>query len=516
MHSAGRRACAGTRAGRRTVTGLLNIARQANQSASVHWQKWPPPWPSDPIAWQCVGRTVWHLPAVIVADITALRATRFESVISLHDGLAALWDPDRHRLPSPPPPAYEDAARLYREGRYDAARITAQAVIAVRPSHAAALNLLGVLHRLRADFASARQCLERAAQLDPEKETAWINLGNVHLDMEDADAAVTAYSRALAAAPGRFDTLRILGNAMARAGRDAEAMEHLNQAVTAMPNSTMMLRDRARAHFAGGRTDAALTDLDAALAIEPGDAELGLIKAQMLRLSNRGNEAADLLQTLMAAAPANAEVHLALADALLSEEKREQANAHYRKAIELRPDDQTARGKLCWSLLNSRYDNEAKHIADAHDLARQMVRGDTLHPANAHAVQSALMRVADLDGLADFDRLFPDRTVSVARLLGPPQRYRRATRAARPGTDHARAVATGRLPSPLGRTLRNQNRTATLESVAVTRDRVRIGFLYHLICGIILPSYFLRSPSSSTGDRDRSRRLCLFVLSRQT
>ena len=92
-----------------------------------------------------------------------------------------------------------------------------------------------------------------------------------------------------------------------------------------------MLRDRARAHFTAGRTDAAFADLDAALAKEPNDTELGLIKAQMLRLSNRGIEAAELLRTLVAAAPANPDVHLALADALLAEEQREPANAHYRR-----------------------------------------------------------------------------------------------------------------------------------------------------------------------------------------
>jgi len=350
-------------------------------------------------------------PPVVVADTTALRATGFSPSITLHDGLAALWDPDRHALPAPRARDYEDAARLYRAGRYDAARATAESVIAAKPAHAAALNLLGVLHRLRADFAAARDCLQRAAELDPDKETAWINLGNVHLDMEDADAAVIAYGKALAVAPQRFDTLRILGNSLARAGRDSEAMERLDQAVAAVPGSIAMLRDRARAHFTAGRGDAALADLDAALAAQPDDTELCLIKAQMLRLSNRGDEAAEQLRALVAAAPDNADVHLALADALLAEEQREQANAHYRQAVELRPEDQTARGKLCWSLLNSRYGSEAKHIADAHELARQLVRGDTLHPGNAHAVQSALMRVADLEGLEQFDRLFPDRTV---------------------------------------------------------------------------------------------------------
>ena len=78
-------------------------------------------------------------PQVIVADTTALRATGFSSAITLHDGLAALWDPARHTLPTPRAPDYEDAARLYRNGRYDAARITAEAVIATKPAHAAAL-----------------------------------------------------------------------------------------------------------------------------------------------------------------------------------------------------------------------------------------------------------------------------------------------------------------------------------------------------------------------------------------
>ncbi len=40
-----------------------------------------------------------------------------------------------------------------------------------------------------------------------------------------------------------------------------------------------------------------------------------------------------------------------------------------------------------------------------------MVARGVLHPSSAHAVQSALLRVADLDAMAGFDRLFPDRRV---------------------------------------------------------------------------------------------------------
>ena len=153
-----------------------------------------------------------------------------------------------------PPPDYDHAARLFRADRRDEALAVVEAVLRQQPDHPAALNLRGVLYRQRGDFARARPFLDRAASLDPSNETAWVNLGNVHLDMEDADAAVVAYERAWAVAPARTDTLRLLGNALARAGRDAEAIARFDQAVAAMPGAMAVLRDRARAHFMAGRS----------------------------------------------------------------------------------------------------------------------------------------------------------------------------------------------------------------------------------------------------------------------
>jgi len=394
-------------------------------------------------------------PPALLANISKLRSTGFKPSIALDRGIAALWqDETLFVMPAAGPPSrslvrvesqvvngglsptmtargvgashasseaaappaaatrraadYETAARLYRAGRYEEARAETENVLAANPDQHAALNLLGVLHRLRGDFVRARSALERAAMLDPDKEMAWINLGNVHLDTEDAESAVEAYARALVAAPERSDTLRLLGNALARAGRDTEAIARLDAAVTeAVPGA---LRDRARAHYAAGRIDRALADLDAALATQPQDVEMRVLKAQMLRISGHTKQAASLLREALAAAPDSADVHLSLADALLAEEQREAANEHYARAVALRPDDQTE-GKYCWSLLNSRYGNEADHIAEAAAIARRMVARGVLHPSSAHAVQSTLLRVADLDTLAAFDRLFPERRV---------------------------------------------------------------------------------------------------------
>jgi len=351
-------------------------------------------------------------PPALLANISKLRSTGFRPSIPLEHGIAALWQDKPVIAPATASMSlagnYEKAASLYRAGRHDEARAEAERVLAARPDHHAALNLLGVLHRLRGDFVGARNALERAAALDPDKEMAWINLGNVHLDTEDVEAAVKAYGRGLAAAPERSDTLRLLGNALARAGRDAEAIARLDAAVTAaVPGA---LRDRARAHYTAGRIDRALDDLDSALADDADDVELRVLKAQMLRLGGHAKQATALLRETLAAAPDSVDVHLALADALLAEEQREAANEHYARAVALRPDDQTE-GKYCWSLLNSRYGSEGAHIAEAASVARRMVARGVLHPSSAHALQSTLLRVADLDTLAAFDRLFPNKQV---------------------------------------------------------------------------------------------------------
>ncbi len=351
-------------------------------------------------------------PAAITADVTRLRATGFAPTVVLADGLAALWAAAASAQQPPASSAcYDKAAELYHAGRMQEAEAAVKALLAQHPDHVASLNLLGVLQRRSRDPLQARASLGRAAALDPDSETAWINLGNVHLDLDDAEAAVEAYMRGLQAAPARTDTRRLLGNALSRAGRDAEAMAQFDAALAAAPAARLTLRDRARAHFAAGRFDAALADVAAVLRERPQDQEMLLLRAQMRRMAGQAAEATAELRAIVTQMPENADARLALADALLAAEDRAGANEQYRQAAALRPDDELPLGKLCWCLLNSRYQDEAAHVAEAAAIARRLVDRGTLQPASAHAVQSALMRVADLDGMAAFDRIFPDRRV---------------------------------------------------------------------------------------------------------
>ncbi len=352
-------------------------------------------------------------PAAIVADTTRLRRlTGFAPAIPLERSLREAWSALAPPPASPAPDLpedYEAAARLFRRGRLDEAERAARAILAERPAEVPALNLLGVTLRRLGRGREAREMLGEAMRLAPGDAMPLVNLGNVLLDDHAAEQAVEAFRAADERSPLSPSSRRLLGRALSQSHRAEEALQELARALAAATGDAAetreILGERARTKFAAGDTPGALAELDRA---GPSPA-LTVLRAQMLRLSGDVAAALVLLRRSIEVSPGDPELHVTLADALLALEDRPGANQAYRRALELRPGDEAITGKLCWSLLNSRYGSEADHLAAAGELARGLVNGGRLSPAAAHAVQSVLLRLADLDALDAFDALFPVR-----------------------------------------------------------------------------------------------------------
>ena len=347
-------------------------------------------------------------PEAIIADTTRLRQAGFVPRHRLDATLAEIWTGLGGVVrPIPAPMStldaddrYETAARLYRADRTEEAEQAALALLAMRPGHPAALNLLGVLLRRRGQLGEAQALLEQATQRDPDAPAAWVNLGNLYIELERAADAVACYRRAAAAEPAP-ERLRLIGVALARDHRHAAARAALAEALAAGAEPSAVQADLARAWFAEGDAEAALACLRDAEA-----PDLLCLRADILRLSGHAKAALAVLEAVLARDPTHRGALLAMAEALLAVEDRAAANAHYRRALALAPDDENVLGRLCWSLLNSRHGDEGAHVGEAAAIARAMVEAGTLRPGSAHAVQSALMRVADFEALARFDRHF--------------------------------------------------------------------------------------------------------------
>src|SRR5687767_7710984 len=94
--------------------------------------------------------------------------------------------------------AYTLALEHHRAGRLAEAEAIYRQILAQRPDHAKALEMLGVLSLQRDEPRAAVELLERATSLSPHDPHAWINLGEAYRGIARDDRAVDALQRAIA------------------------------------------------------------------------------------------------------------------------------------------------------------------------------------------------------------------------------------------------------------------------------------------------------------------------------
>ncbi|MBK6594932.1 MAG: tetratricopeptide repeat protein [Burkholderiales bacterium] len=104
-----------------------------------------------------------------------------------------------------------------------------RAVLNHSPNQERALSGLAMLHKARGELEPARQLLERALAVQPERLATHTNLGNVLVELLQLQPALEHYQRALALDPKNSGTQINLGNALRLLGRTEEARAMLLQ-----------------------------------------------------------------------------------------------------------------------------------------------------------------------------------------------------------------------------------------------------------------------------------------------
>lgn len=215
--------------------------------------------------------------------------------------------------PAPQPRAvvsrnlFLDGLRHQRQGNLAEAERCFRAVLAERPEHSDALQLLGlvVLHTGRATEAielmqrslavlpeqavvhynlgtaweaagkpdEALAAYQRATEIDPQLAEAQLNLGVAWLQRGAASQAEAAFRQALAARPDYAEAHNNLGHLWLHTGRAAPALDRFRQALTIRPDYHDAHRNLARALAGLGRTAEAVAEYDRLLAQVPSDAK---------------------------------------------------------------------------------------------------------------------------------------------------------------------------------------------------------------------------------------------------
>src|SRR5256714_308687 len=243
------------------------------------------------------------------------------------------------------------------------------------PNLAAIYYELGLLHAELGDAQAAIAALSRATELEPEWAQAWRAIGDQLAKSGRADAAANAYGRHLeqvrsldpalrgnpdqlpdverdlrqwtALHPTDAAALRMLGGVCLRLGRTDEAEKHLAQAIALSPGFSVARWVLAWVLSQRDDSEGALSQVEILLREKPKSKDYLNFKADMLTQLRRFEHAIACYEELLSEHP-NADSWMYYGHALTTMGRQQEGIAAYRNAIELEP----TLGRAYWSLAN--------------------------------------------------------------------------------------------------------------------------------------------------------------------
>jgi len=119
------------------------------------------------------------------------------------------------------------------------------------------------------DVKEAIRCYEQAAQLDPNDEDIYYNLGIAYSRVGNHQEAIKAYQNALKLMPGYAEAHNNLGNLLFRMGKTNEGLVHLKKAVELNPEYAKAWNNLGTAYGILGDTNEAFRCFQRAIRIDP-------------------------------------------------------------------------------------------------------------------------------------------------------------------------------------------------------------------------------------------------------
>jgi protein O-GlcNAc transferase len=168
----------------------------------------------------------------------------------------------------------ERALALHREGRLEEAASLYLEALAVRPDHAGALHLIGVVKGQQGHLREALEDITRAAALAPGAAPVFCNLSKFLFDAGRAEEASAAARTAIGLRADYAEAHSNLAAALNLLARHDEAAAAAAEAVRLSPELAQGYHNLGNARRALGRVDLAVAAYRTALRIRPGSAAI--------------------------------------------------------------------------------------------------------------------------------------------------------------------------------------------------------------------------------------------------
>lgn len=176
----------------------------------------------------------------------------------------------------PPNAEIQKGIALQRRGDLDAAASVYKTVLERDAVDIYALQYLGLVRFQQAQYAEARQLLDRSLELEPNNANAWSNLGMVLIKLETPEKALEAFSHCLKVAPDHPDALNNMAQALRKLGRYDQARPLLERLVKQMPRSASALYFLADVQHKSNDIAMSIKTYQQALRVDPDDRRIRL------------------------------------------------------------------------------------------------------------------------------------------------------------------------------------------------------------------------------------------------
>lgn len=295
-------------------------------------------------------------------------------------------------------------------------------------------NMLGIALRRQGQFEAASDALLTARKVAPRDIAPLINLGNLYLDMKRGSEAIDAYRLLVRAQPKRAEFQRLLGNAYVMVGELKRAATQFDTALRLDPDDILAWIDRIKVETDFEHHNEAFAIVSKALDRHPTNHRLIEARIMVLRRGGRFKEAEALLEARVNEAPDDPWAHFQLAETIARFD-RTRGNTHYKRAVELQPQNGIYWINYANSLDRTRQGSEADNIQAGYEAVLKAMETGPLPSRFTRMARNILVRmgrfdlVSKLGSFKDLGRTWASESLHdalhyhLARVETPEDRY---------------------------------------------------------------------------------------------
>lgn len=292
------------------------------------------------------------------------------------------------------PQVLAQALALHEQGRLAEAEPLYAAILAVRPDHFDALQMMALVKLAKGQPAEALRLVsaamgtrqpspqilvnhglilnalerreealtsfEQAIKLKSKFAVAHNNRGAVLASLGRDEEAIESCRKAIALKPDYAEAHYNLGSSLRTLGRYDEALKHLDRALALRPNYPKAHNNRGAVLEVMERSEEALACFERAAAIDPNFVEARTNRSRILGVLGRYDEALESFARGLATNPNDAELYYQRGRLLLELNRNDEACNDFAQALALKPNYADAAFALCVSELPIVYTEDSE------------------------------------------------------------------------------------------------------------------------------------------------------------